>query len=733
MRLEELSKWAVALNSPSATSPYSKSSKKKPFQDLVEKFKQPSDNAKTYARDNAQELSAIRSVEELQIDYTRALSIKRGDLAIIQGEVFRCSPLAAHLSDIPLIVKRLDCVDRRTYDLKVYEVDTFSRFQGHPNIVALYSFWAEKPTNPYTYKTLALLMEEGILGDMLHSVVQNPIRPSNRLCLRYLCDIAKGLIAIHNCNIIHGRVKPSSLYLDAGNNAMLGEFGKVELDSARQTHQLFSKLLIGEAIPHTLVYWAPELLRLEKYGKSVDLWALGVTLYQIVTGRHPFNVEDENAFRDDALTANVDMAPLEDFPRLASIITGLLQVDPAARWNASDVLTWAQYDFAVDIQRVWRGFRARKEFHRVRSAVVLIQAHLRGYLQYVAYWRDREIRRERAAIRMQSAWRGYLCAREYHHARRVIMRCQANVLCRQGRRAYLNYRADVIICQAAVRRFLAIRWFARIKSQRAALEGRLANIQAAIIRYQETADSFKNSFPTGVIPPALRHLSSYEDYELAQAEDTIATLPRLRSSNRQINSLEDQIAELHAGMKDYDQHRTKEAEEDASLQKDLGVKFVEYAPMIEALKRNLKRVADQCSRAMYLPIKIQHPYTYSKWDSVHEPYNVVENVLKEDDSVFRTLTPAVDMTLCSGSVCFVSEIVLYPGDCGPANMEIYSSREPEMWSLVSTHKCTRDPVQTFMLPGEQLCKYIRLKFSNNVRGGNIVSVRQVRIKGLVKE
>jgi len=52
---------------------------------------------------------------------------------------------------------------------------------------------------------------------------------------------------------------------------------------------------------------------------------------------------------------------------------------------------------------------------------------------------------------------------------------------------------------------------------------------------------------------------------------------------------------------------------------------------------------------------------------------------------------------------------------------------------VSTHKCTRDPVQTFMLPGEQLCKYIRLKFNNNVRGGNIVSVRQVRIKGLVKE
>jgi len=72
------------------------------------------------ARDNAAEISAIRSVEELKIDYTRALSIKRGDLSIIQGEVFRAHPAAQHLQDISLILKRLDCVDRRTYDLKVW-------------------------------------------------------------------------------------------------------------------------------------------------------------------------------------------------------------------------------------------------------------------------------------------------------------------------------------------------------------------------------------------------------------------------------------------------------------------------------------------------------------------------------------------------------------------------------------------------------------------------------------
>ena len=103
----------VALNSPStALSP----TKKKTVSEIAEKLKRGTGAS---ARDNAAEISAIRSVQELQIDYSRALSIKRGDLAIIQGEVFRCHPVAAHLQDISLIIKRLDCVDRRTYDLKV--------------------------------------------------------------------------------------------------------------------------------------------------------------------------------------------------------------------------------------------------------------------------------------------------------------------------------------------------------------------------------------------------------------------------------------------------------------------------------------------------------------------------------------------------------------------------------------------------------------------------------------
>lgn len=238
------------------------------------------------------------------------------------------------------------------------------RFRNHPNITTLYTYWGEKSQNPYCYKSLVALFEEGVFGDMLRCVVLNEERPSNKMILKYLCDICKALSLLHNNNIIHGSVKPSSIYINNQNVALLGEMAKVELDSARHTHQLFSKILIGESMPHTLIYWAPEVLKLEKYSTSADIWALGVTMYQIATGEHPFTVSNEDEFRDDLLTANYDSSRLEAFPRLEIIIENFLKVDPAERWDANMALAFAQEEFVIEIQRLWRGYKGRMDFMR---------------------------------------------------------------------------------------------------------------------------------------------------------------------------------------------------------------------------------------------------------------------------------------------------------------------------------------------------------------------------------
>ena len=203
--------------------------------------------------------------------------------------------------------------------------------------------------------------------------------------LKYICDISKALLSIHNSNMINGAVKPSNIYLSADNTALLGAFKKVELDSARQTNQLFSKLLIGEAIPNILIYWAPEVLKGEPYNTQADMWSLGVTIYQIATSEHPFRTDKETDFRDDVLLARVDFSRLEALPRVKTVVENLLRVNPDKRWTAEQVLGFCQYDFAIDIQKLWRGYEARKDYRRRRRALVKIQSNIKGWLTRINY------------------------------------------------------------------------------------------------------------------------------------------------------------------------------------------------------------------------------------------------------------------------------------------------------------------------------------------------------------
>lgn len=144
------------------------------------------------------------------------------------------------------------------------------------------------------------------------------------------------------------------------------------------------------------------------------------------------------------------------------------------------------------------------------------------------------------------------------------------------------------------------------------------------------------------------------------------------------------------------------------------------------------RVATMAKQAIPLQIKMQHIYQYSKWDSIHEPYNVVENILKDDESVYKALTPDLDLTVAAGSLAYVSEVILYPGDCGPATVELYWSNTADKWTLIKSFACSKAGAQKMTVPGEHIMKYLRIRCVNNVRGGNLVNVRYVQVKGLTK-
>ena len=152
--------------------------------------------------------------------------------------------------------------------------------------------------------------------------------------------------------------------------------------------------------------------------------------------------------------------------------------------------------------------------------------------------------------------------------------------------------------------------------------------------------------------------------------------------------------------------------------------------MVSQLKDNLRRVAKQAKMAMPLPIKMQHAYQYSKWDAIHEPYNVVENVLKDDDTVYKGLTPDFDFTLDRNELCYISEVIIWPGDNGPSQVQLFVSNQPDKWTLKKEYYCSKSRSSRLVNPGEYLTKYLRVRYMNNIRGGNIVNVRLIMVKGL---
>ncbi|MCL2916453.1 protein kinase [Shewanella corallii] len=182
---------------------------------------------------------------------------------------------------------------------------------NHPNIVVVYDL--------LTHHGMPALVMEYLPGDNLAARLQRQGALPWQHALELTRQIAAGLDAAHSRQIIHGDLKPENLIFDQQDQLKIGDFG-----IARREWQP------GQAFGSCLSI-SPEQLRGEAAGKQSDLYAVGLLLYRMLTGEHPFEQEDEQADMF-ARMLNSPCPKVDGVPEsVNNLLASLLSPEPANR------------------------------------------------------------------------------------------------------------------------------------------------------------------------------------------------------------------------------------------------------------------------------------------------------------------------------------------------------------------------------------------------------------------
>lgn len=185
----------------------------------------------------------------------------------------------------------------------------------HPNLVDLYDV-------KYDDQGEAWVVMEFIAGESLKEVIDRyPQGMPQDQALAWFRQIGAGVAYLHSQGIVHRDLKPGNIFDDQG-IVKIGDYGLSKLISAsRRSGQTQS---VG-----TFHYMAPEIGR-GVYGKGIDIYALGILLYEMLTGRVPFDGETSQEIIMKHLTDNPDVTLVAEPFR--PVIQRALRKDPDKRF-----------------------------------------------------------------------------------------------------------------------------------------------------------------------------------------------------------------------------------------------------------------------------------------------------------------------------------------------------------------------------------------------------------------
>ena len=239
------------------------------------------------------------------------------------GRVF----LARHLkTKVLYAIKAIDKQNKTNIDEKPYfrrELEVMYKIH-HPNVVKLFGHFED---NKYCY----FIMEFISKGNVYNLLTLDKKRQlSTKVVASIMKDVISATYFLHNMNppIIHRDIKPENVLLNEGLVAKLTDFGwsnYIQEDKERKT------------VCGTPIYLAPEIIKEQGHDERVDIWCIGVLLFELITGSVPFRGNDIETLKSNILHLKITW-PKEMNPDVKDLISKILKVDPNKRLPLEDIL-----------------------------------------------------------------------------------------------------------------------------------------------------------------------------------------------------------------------------------------------------------------------------------------------------------------------------------------------------------------------------------------------------------
>jgi predicted Ser/Thr protein kinase len=200
---------------------------------------------------------------------------------------------------------------------------------SHPNVVGVYDVGQDGSS----YFIVMELVDGQTLKEAIHAGSPMPVQEALRIAL----EVCAALSAAHARGLIHRDIKPQNILLTSGGQVKVADFG-----IARRTNS--TTVTQTGTVLGSVHYLSPEQARGQEAGPRADLYALGVTIFEMVTGRLPFDAENPVA----VAMQHVQSAPPlpRQFnrsipPALEGVILRLLAKNPVERFGDANMVAEA--------------------------------------------------------------------------------------------------------------------------------------------------------------------------------------------------------------------------------------------------------------------------------------------------------------------------------------------------------------------------------------------------------